>query len=48
MEKVFVAKVIHLGRITIPKELREFLGIGEGDFVEMKILGVHKTKEAGS
>jgi len=44
----FIAKVIQLGRITIPIEIRKLLGIREGDFVELEIKNVKKVlREAG-
>lgn len=34
----FKSKVFGKGRITIPKQIREKLGIEEGDYVEVEIL----------
>ena len=36
MPKSFKSQVISLGRITIPKEVREELGIEEGDYVRVE------------
>lgn len=40
---IFSARVISLGRITIPDELRTLHGIQEGDIVEFEIRSVQKT-----
>ena len=32
-------KVLQKGKITIPAEIRRKLGIGEGDYVELQIVG---------
>ena len=32
-------KVLQKGKITIPAEIRQKLGIGEGDYVELQIVG---------
>jgi len=32
-EKMYVARVTRKGQVTIPKEIREKLGIKEGDYV---------------
>jgi len=37
MEQNFVAKVIALGRITIPQPVRELLDLKIGDFVEVVV-----------
>jgi len=42
---VFVAKIVSLGRITIPEKLRKLWDLKEGDLVEMRILNVYKPKE---
>jgi AbrB family looped-hinge helix DNA binding protein len=39
----FTVKVISEGRITIPDEIRKLTSVKEGDFVELRILGVHKA-----
>ena len=40
----FLNKVIAGGRITIPKAVREHLGIAEGDLVKVQIVEVVKAK----
>jgi AbrB family looped-hinge helix DNA binding protein len=32
-------KVLQKGEITIPTEIRQKLGIGEGDYIELQIVG---------
>jgi AbrB family looped-hinge helix DNA binding protein len=46
--KVFLAKVLADGRITIPVEWRELLKIKEGDIVKMEILEVYEGKKEKS
>lgn len=41
----FVVRVTDKGRIYIPKEIREYLGISDGDFVRLQIVGIKKVKE---
>jgi len=41
--KIFSAKVISLGRITIPEELRIVHSIQEGDIIEFEIRSIQKT-----
>jgi len=43
--RIFLAKVLKDGRITIPIEWRELLDIEEGDIVKVEILDVYKAKE---
>ena len=40
----FISRVIADGRVTIPKNLREEYGIGEGDFVEVQLIRKVNTK----
>jgi len=40
----FIAKVISLGRITIPEEIREILSIQDGDIVEAEIRKIEKKE----
>lgn len=42
----FVAKVIQFGRVTIPSEIRQWMGIEEGDIVELSVRKVHKRNGA--
>jgi bifunctional DNA-binding transcriptional regulator/antitoxin component of YhaV-PrlF toxin-antitoxin module len=37
----FVAKVLSLGRVTIPEQIRRIWKIEEGDLVELQIYGVY-------
>jgi len=41
-ERVFTAKVQTLGRIVVPKEVMNSLGLKEGDFVEVRIKKIMK------
>ena len=41
----FIARVIQLGRVTIPKEIRELLRICDGDFVELEVKDIKKSQE---
>ena len=40
----FVAKVLQGGKVTIPKRLRELLGVEEGDFVRFGVVEVIRRK----
>lgn len=40
----FVKKVNERGVVTLPAEVREALGVDEGDIVEFDVLGVVKKK----
>jgi len=42
----FSAKVISLGRVTIPDELRTLWHIKDGTIVELDIVSVNNPKEA--
>lgn len=44
----FSAKVISLGRITIPDELRKLWSIKDGDIVELEIVSVNPLEEVDS
>jgi heterodisulfide reductase subunit C len=46
--KVFLAKVLADGRITIPVEWRELLKIEEGYIVKMEILEVYEGRKEKS
>lgn len=40
----FVARVFQGGKVTIPKRLRELLGIEDGDYVRLGVVEVIKPK----
>lgn len=40
----FVARVLQGGKVTIPKRLRELLGVDEGDYVRLGIVEVIEVK----
>jgi len=40
----FVARVFQGGKVTIPKRLRELLGVGDGDYVRLSLVEVIKRK----
>jgi AbrB family looped-hinge helix DNA binding protein len=44
-KKTFIAKVQSTGRIAIPYEVREYLGIGDGDLLVMEITEVKRRTE---
>lgn len=45
----FVKKVNERGTVTLPAEIREVLGVEDGDIVEFEVLGVaRKAKPAAS
>ncbi len=44
INRTFLARVISGGRVTIPEELRELLGIREGDMIELQILKLIKKE----
>ena len=39
MAQAYVSKVTSVGRITLPKEVREELGLGEDDYVIIEKIG---------
>lgn len=41
----FVKKINERGVVTLPADVREVLGVEEGDIVEFDILGVVKKKD---
>jgi len=45
VEEVFMARVVADGRVTVPKHIREFLGIEVGDYVRVAVTQVIKTKK---
>lgn len=38
----FVKRISERGNVTLPSELREALGVGEGDILEFEVIGVVK------
>jgi len=40
VEEVFVAKVVAGGKVTIPRRLRDLLGIEDGDYVRVSLVEV--------
>ena len=44
MERSFTAKIILLGRITIPKATREVLGLEVGDYVDVTVTPVREIE----
>jgi AbrB family looped-hinge helix DNA binding protein len=42
--KIFTAKIISLGRITIPEAIRELLELDDGDYVQVEITSAVKKK----
>jgi len=43
----FVARVFRGGKVTIPKRLRELLGIEDGDYVRLGVVEVIEPKRKG-
>lgn len=43
----FIRKVYERGKITIPKELRDFYGVHDGDLVKLRIVKVIQAMEEG-
>jgi AbrB family looped-hinge helix DNA binding protein len=46
--RIFPAKVLKDGRVTIPVEWRELLNIREGDILKLQILEIHRKPAATS
>lgn len=44
-EESFVRKLVTGGRVTVPHEIREKLGLKKGDLVNLKIRKAEKGKE---
>jgi len=44
-EESFVSKLVVGGRVTVPYEVREKLGLEKGDLVNLKIRKVEKVKK---
>jgi len=40
----FVARVFQGGKVTVPKRLRELLGIEDGDYVRLSVVEVIRLK----
>lgn len=43
----FVARVFSGGKVTVPRRLRELLGVEDGDYVRLALVEVLKRDEAG-
>jgi len=43
----FISKVISEGRVTIPKRIRELLGIREGDYIKLELIEVKREVVQG-
>ncbi|MEM2127114.1 MAG: AbrB/MazE/SpoVT family DNA-binding domain-containing protein [Candidatus Bathyarchaeia archaeon] len=41
----FMAKVIRLGRITIPHQIRHYLEISDGDLVEVEVKKIQQRRD---
>jgi AbrB family looped-hinge helix DNA binding protein len=41
----FVAKVLQGGKVTVPKRVRELLGVEEGDYVRLVLVEVIEVKK---
>ncbi|WP_309493585.1 hypothetical protein [Candidatus Hecatella orcuttiae] len=44
--ELFVGRVLRDGKVTIPKRIRELVGVVEGDYVRLELVGVVKAKVA--
>ena len=40
----FVARVFQGGKVTVPKRLRELVGVKDGDYVRLSLVEVIKPK----
>jgi len=45
VQEAFMARVVADGRVTVPKHIRDFLGIEVGDYVRVAVTEVIKTKK---
>jgi bifunctional DNA-binding transcriptional regulator/antitoxin component of YhaV-PrlF toxin-antitoxin module len=45
--EVFVARVFGGGKVTVPRRLREVLGVVDGDYVRMAVVEVVKRGDGG-
>jgi len=43
----FVARVFNGGKVTVPKRLRELLGVEDGDYVRLALVEVMKKTKDG-
>ena len=43
----FVVRVFKGGKVTVPKRLRELLGVEDGDYVRLALVEVLKRSEGG-
>jgi len=43
----FVVRVFKGGKVTVPKRLRELLGVEDGDYVKLGLVEVLKRSEGG-
>jgi bifunctional DNA-binding transcriptional regulator/antitoxin component of YhaV-PrlF toxin-antitoxin module len=43
----FVVRVFRGGKVTVPKRLREFAGVEDGDYVRLVLVEVMKKTDAG-
>jgi bifunctional DNA-binding transcriptional regulator/antitoxin component of YhaV-PrlF toxin-antitoxin module len=44
----FVARVFAGGKVTVPRRLRDLLGVGDGDYVRLAVVEVLRKGEDGS
>ncbi|NIR87326.1 hypothetical protein GWO13_07065 [Candidatus Bathyarchaeota archaeon] len=47
MVEEFVARVFGGGKVTVPKRVRELLGVEDGDYVRLSLVEVIKRKREG-
>jgi len=45
VEEVFVARITTAGKVTIPRRLRDLLGVKDGDYLRLAITEAIKTTE---
>ena len=43
----FVARVFNDGKVTVPKRLRSLCGVGDGDYVRLRLVEVLKRDDVG-
>jgi len=44
MVEEFVARVFSGGKVTVPKRVREVLGVADGDYVRLRVVEVLKRE----